>query len=445
MKPVLHILPVLAALYSVTSCGGTGEENSPPEPEKVRVFRVAAEEARPAIETFGTIIHRNKADVYPNTEGTVALLEAEEGDWVEKDRLLAVISNERLVLSRDRALSDRESKRSLLALAEQKLVEGRKSVEARLLSVEKARAELEQRTVEFQAFSRILENKKRLFDAGGISGGELEAVRTSHSKSGTDLAQSERDLAILSIGFRDSDIIEAGFPVPPDCEDRRRLLLDLGTLTFQAERDVAAAELEAAVSELKRIDLQLEDTRVRAPIEGVVAKRGVELGEKAGPDKLMFSILYTGSVFALAEVTERDLVRLGVGDDASVRPENLPPQEGKVSLISPFLNPQSKSARVRVLVDNSPGLLVPGMFVRITIFTGPAGAVLRIPESALLEEEGGTAVFALRDSTIFRIPVEIGSRTDGKAVIVRGLSEGEKIVEKPSRILREGTRAEAVE
>ena len=146
-------------------------------------------------------------------------------------------------------------------------------------------------------------------------------------------------------------------------------------------------------------------------------------------------------MYAAGEVGEKDIPDVRIGQDAEVRTEGYPPLRGRVGLISPFLNPQNRSAGVKILLDNPGERLLPGMFVRITLFTGKPRSVPVVPESALLEEEGGSFVFAVRGGRLFRIPVVPGNRKDGPAELA-GVDRGEMIAEKPSRSWREGAAVE---
>ena len=118
----------------------------------------------------------------------------------------------------------------------------------------------------------------------------------------------------------------------------------------------------------------------------------------------------TETVYAQADVAEKDLASVRLGQDAEIRAGELPPRKGTVRLLSPYLNPQTKSAQVKVLLDNRDGRLVPGMFARVTIRPRALpGPFPWSPESALVAEEGGKySVFALRGGALFKLPVSPG-------------------------------------
>ncbi|MBN1836703.1 MAG: efflux RND transporter periplasmic adaptor subunit [Spirochaetales bacterium] len=418
--------------------------------EPVHVARAEVRQVRPLLDTFGTIVYLNKADVFPTTEGVVEALEAEEGMHVRKGQVLAVLSPDRLRVAREGIAAEVESREALLALAEEKLREGRMAVEARLLGIAKAEAELAQRRAEFENLSLVYANKKKLHRAGGVAEGELESVRTRHVAAQMQVAQAESELEIQMIGFRDQDLAAAGLDVPGTAEERREALVELNTRMLAAERAVAAAELNASRAELRRVEMSLEETTVRAPIDGIVGARLLDLGASASPETLLFTLFNTDTVFAQVEISEAELSRVTVGQEAAVCPdpggEQAIPERafpGTVELISPYVNPQSRTARVRVRLANPSGRLVPGMFVRVRIFLGDPAEQVVVPASAVLvDPEENSLVFLVRGGRVFRRPIVPGHRDEDWLVVSRGLQPGDTVVLDPSPTFREGAQIE---
>jgi multidrug efflux pump subunit AcrA (membrane-fusion protein) len=108
------------------------------------------------------ITARTKADIYPSQEGILEDIYVEEGERIEEGQLLAVLSKEKLLLAREQAEAGVESKRSLLSLAEEKLKEGYRSIDARLLSLEKTQAEIDQRRIEFNRLPGVRDQETAL-------------------------------------------------------------------------------------------------------------------------------------------------------------------------------------------------------------------------------------------------------------------------------------------
>ncbi len=441
MRPLLILLPALL----LPGCKETRGGLPPPGAEKVRAAAAAEETFVPAVETFGSLVYSAKADVYSAVEGRVEALHAEEGDRVGKGTLLASVAKDALLLAREKAESAAASREADLRLAGARLREGRKEVEARLFRLRMAEADIALRKAEHANIRSIYENKKKLFLAGGVPAGELEAAETRFVTGGisVELAEIERDRQM--VGFRESDIREAGFDPPENPEALAELLVALNTVTLEAEKNAAEAELAAARADLRRADLLLAEADVRSPIAGVVSRRGVETGETASPDTLLFSVFSVEKLFAVADIGEKDLLRVSPGMEAEVAADSFSALPGRVRLVSPYVNPATKSAEVRVEVDNPSGKLRPGMFVRVKIFAGAPGRRLRVPASSLVEDgDGGYSVLVVRNSRVFRTRIDTSGPEGGFAVVEKGLSPGDLVVEKPSPSLRDGTLVEVV-
>jgi RND family efflux transporter MFP subunit len=419
--------------------------------EIVRVAHSSLKTIRPVLETFGTLVYHSKADIYPGIDGTIEQVYVEEGEKVSKGQALARFSKEKLLTNRDQIEAEVASKEALLALAQERLREGRNAVEARMLEIQKAQSEQTQAQVEFDNISQIYSNKKRLFEAGGVSEGELQSLYTRFMAAQMGLSRAQKELEIRRIGFRDEDIRAAGLPIPTDEISRRKTLIDINTGILSAELRVAQAEYDATRAELRRIVMMLNDTVVQSPIGGIVGMRFVETGEKADRETLLFTIFNTDSVYAQIEVAESDLQLLQLGQEAEFRfnEKSQTNATGRLQLISPYINPKTRTARIRINIDNPSGTFIPGMFVQVRIFTGDRQEKVVIPQSAAVEDTnvlhpGKALVYVVRDSRLFRREVTLGQREGDWIVAEEGLEAGEAVVLDASIELRDGTEVEVL-
>ena len=168
-----------------------------------------------------------------------------------------------------------------------------------------------------------------------------------------------------------------------------------------------------------------------APRDGIVLERGAIEGMRAQPGDVLFRVADTSVVWALVDVAERDLGALSVGQPVTVRARSYPGREfaGKVSVIYPQLNRETRTARIRTELSNPDFALLPDMFVDAEIDTGNPQPVLAIPESAVLDTGHRQAVFVDKGQGRFEPrDVKLGHRGGGYAEVREGLSEGEPVV-----------------
>jgi len=448
------LVTILCVALTVSGCAAKEEQSLVYGSSVVRTVRVGhsrSQIVRPALDTFGTLIYHSKADIYPGIEGTVERILVEEGQRVKAGQTLLLFSKDRLLTSREQVEAEVASKQALLVLAEEKLREGKNAVEARTLEIQKAEAELSQAQAEFDNIAQIYSNKKKLFEAGGVSEGELQSLYTGFIAAQMDLSRAEKELEIQRIGFRDQDILAAGSTVPGDEQQRLRMLTKINTGMLEAERRVAQAELGAANAELRRITMMLGDTEVRAPIDAIVGMRFVEVGEKSDRDTLLLTLFNTETVYAQVEVAEADLRKLRIGQEAELlfEGETESKTRGRVELISPYIDPKARTARVRVHVDNSGGTYIPGMFARVRIFLGEAEERVTVPQQAIVTNvetlaAGKAIVFLVRNSRAFRREVDPGQKEGDRVVILSGLEAGEAIVLDATPGMRDGVEVEVL-
>jgi Cu(I)/Ag(I) efflux system membrane fusion protein len=168
-----------------------------------------------------------------------------------------------------------------------------------------------------------------------------------------------------------------------------------------------------------------------APRDGVVLERTAIEGMRAQPGDVLFRVADTSVVWAVIDVAERDLGAVSVGQPVLVRARSYPGREftGKVSVIYPQLNKETRTARIRIELSNPDFALLPDMYVDAEIDTGSPQAVLAVPESAVLDTGTRQAVFVDKGQGRFEPrDVKLGHRGGGYVEVREGLAEGEPVV-----------------
>ncbi len=182
----------------------------------------------------------------------------------------------------------------------------------------------------------------------------------------------------------------------------------------------------------------IEKTRVvpisidwTAPRDGLVLERNVVEGMRAQPGEVLFRVADPTVVWATIDVAERDLGALAVGQPAVIKARGFPGREfgGKISVIYPQVNKETRTGRVRVELANPDIALLPDMYVDAEINTGNPEPVVTIPDSSVLDTGTKQAVFIDRGEGRFEPrEVKIGHRGDGYVEVTDGVTEGEAVV-----------------
>ena len=168
-----------------------------------------------------------------------------------------------------------------------------------------------------------------------------------------------------------------------------------------------------------------------APQDGEIIERAAVNGMRAGPGDVLFRIVDHQVVWVLVDVAERELDRIAIGQTVDVHPRAFAHRtfSGKVTLIYPHLNAQTRTARVRIELPNPDELLRPEMYVDAEINTGSSEPVLAVPDSAVLDTGSRQAVFVDKgDGRLEPRDVKLGQRGNGYVEIREGVAEGEPVV-----------------
>jgi Cu(I)/Ag(I) efflux system membrane fusion protein len=188
---------------------------------------------------------------------------------------------------------------------------------------------------------------------------------------------------------------------------------------------------DAAITELERTREISLAVPWLAPQDGEILERNAINGMRAAPGEVLFRIADHRVVWVLIDVAERDLSHISVGSKVEVRPRALQGQSfaGTVSLIYPHLNAQTRTARIRVEMQNPDQLLRADMYVDADIDTGTPEPVLAVPESAVLDSGTRQVVFVDKGEGRFEPrDVKLGHRGGGYVEIRGGVKEDEQVV-----------------
>jgi Cu(I)/Ag(I) efflux system membrane fusion protein len=168
-----------------------------------------------------------------------------------------------------------------------------------------------------------------------------------------------------------------------------------------------------------------------APQDGEIVERAVVNGMRAAPGDVLFRIVDHDVVWVMADIAERDLSLVAVGQKAAVRPRAYPDRilSGEISLIYPHMNPETRTERVRIELQNPDGLLRPDMYADVEIATGTEAPVLAVSDSAVIDSGARQVVLIDKGEGRFEPrPVKIGRHGDGFVEIKEGAVEGDKVV-----------------
>lgn len=210
----------------------------------------------------------------------------------------------------------------------------------------------------------------------------------------------------------------------------------LMTLNFDLNQNVKAGDVMGLVETPELLGKSLE---LKAPIEGRITERKSTVGEHIGKETEIYTISDPTDLWVLAEVKERDIGAVQVGQETSFTVLAYPGEtfHGKVVLLGNRVETESRTLEVRIDVSNADGRLKPGMFADVEIATTAIKDVLVISDQALQTLEDEQIVFvALSDTKFEKRVVKVGLEQRGRVQIMEGIKKGEQVVTEGSFILK---------
>lgn len=323
-----------------------------------------------------------------------------------------------------------------------------------ILGIETEKVTLKTPEKYIRATAEIQFNANRVFHIGPRVPGRVVAV---FADLGDEVKKGQK-LALL-------DSVELGNAVSDYFSSKTRMSVDkanyerekmLWEKKVSSEREMldaksaylqAKAEYEAAENRLHLFGLEEEDIQalksqthsittfpLLSPFDGTVVRKHIALGEMQDPSAHLFTIADLRVLWIILDIYEKDLARISVGQRAEVSVSAYPGThfQGRITYISDIIDERTRTAKVRVEIDNSERRLKAGMFATAKIFTGEVATgqkKLLVPTSAIESYEGKKVTFlSLGDYAYEMRTVQVGREFDGQVEVLAGLNEGDVIV-----------------
>jgi HlyD family secretion protein len=387
----VRTLVVLAtAIFLVIGCG-KGEKEEAPQ-VSVQAAPAATADISRVVNTEGIIFPVAQSAITPKISAPVKKFYVVRGQKVRQGQLLATLENRDLsaaALDNKGAYEQAEAAYSTSIGAT--LPEGNAKAE---LDVQTAQQELD-------AQQKLYNSRQDLFKQGALPRKDLDAAAVS-------LAQAKSAYNIA-----------------------RKHLDGLNAVGKQGAIKTANGQLTSAKGKLLNSVAQLGYSEVRSPIAGFITDRPLYPGEMASTAAPLLTVMDISQVIAKAHIPQSDALQLHKGDAATISLVGLEkPINGKVSLISPALDPNSTTVEVWVQAPNANLLLRPGTTAQIAINAQTIKDALVVPSVALLNAKGDAAQVMVVDSQsqASSRDVKTGIATGQQVQIVSGLKPGEVVV-----------------
>jgi membrane fusion protein, heavy metal efflux system len=302
--------------------------------------------------------------------------------------------------------------------------------------------------------------QKRIFELGATSQKALEEAETAYKTTKSDLQLAEsslkkiKDFVKINAGREVLSAETAYKTAKAEYEFQTNISLNKEIQEAKADVETAKVDLSHIRDEMRSLGIVVDEhslenhqknsseVSITAPASGIVSERTLNNGSGVDANQAILTISNTSSVWITANVPENQLRVIQVGTIAEVKTATL--GEGsitaRVTNIDTMLNEDTRTAKVRLAVDNPGERLKAGMFAEIGFRAGTAsGEEIVVKSNAVQRIDGKDVVFIPKkdEAVAFEIrEVEIGGEIDGYTRIKRGLEMGESVVTKGSFTLK---------
>jgi len=370
----------------------------------VQVARVEKTTLVRTVQADAVLFPLKQAAMVPKVAAPVARWYVQRGDKVKKGQLLGELENADLAAFVMENRGGLEQAKASYAIAHSAGIPE---------EMQKAELDLAQAKQNLDAQQKLIDSREQLFKEGALPRKDLDAARVAYVQ-----AKSQYDIA-------------------------ERHLEGLRKVSHEQEEKAAKGQMVQARGRYQGAEAQLRFSRLISPIDGYVTDRPNFPGEMPQAGAPVITVMDTSSIIAKAHISEADAALLRKGDKAEIAVAGLDkPIAGKVTQISPALDPNSTTVEIWVTVKNPEGKLRPGSAARVTIATAAVQG-LAVPLRAVVRAEDGRETVAVVEGGVAnQREVKTGVRDDEKQLvqIISGLNAGEVVVSNVAYALPDKTK-----
>lgn len=380
---------ILSFLWS----GCSKEKEAVVEPVRpVQLAEVKRDSIQRIITADGILRALDQSAITPKISAPVSKFFVNRGDYVNKGQLLAVLENRDLAAS----VVDAKGAYDQVSAAYRNVASASVPDE-----ITKAQADVQAAKQTMDAAQKLMQNREQLFRDGALARKQVDEAALAYAQAKGQYETNLKHLESVQGVSRLEEVRSA-----------------------QGQVDSAKGKFEAAQA-------QLAYSEIRSPIDGVVADRAVFPGEMAAAGSPLLTVMDVSSVIARVNIPQAHAVYVQVGQPAKITSTDGSVEvNGKVTVVSPAVDPQATTLEVWVQAANPGEKLRPGGTVHVAINADTIRNAIVVPPAALLPSSaGGTAVIVVgTDMVAHEHKVQVGLRTADKVQIRDGVEEGAKVV-----------------
>jgi HlyD family secretion protein len=401
-------LATMAAGIALTLSFGWGcaKAEKEKEPEvSVQTTPAEKEDISQIVNADAVIFPLQQATVAPKITSTVKQFLVQRGSKVKKGQLMAVLENADLAAAAESSRGDYEQAQAAYTT----------TVAASLpQQIQKAQLDAASAKSAFDAAEKVYNSRKDLFRQGALPRRELDAAEVALVAARSQNEQAQKLLADLQRIGKEQALKSA--------EGQKQ--------SFEGKYHAAAA--------------QLSYSEIKSPINGVVTDRPLYVGDVATANQPLLTVMDLSRLIAKGHIPQSEAAQLKAGNPAQLKVPGMDdPIEGKITLVSPALDPGSTTIEVWVEAKKANPNLRPGITVQVAMTAKTVKGAVVVPAAAVYKNPEGNSNYVLvagTDDKAHMKPVRVGIRNGEDAQIASGINPGDPVITAGGYALPDGTK-----
>jgi multidrug efflux system membrane fusion protein len=278
---------------------------------------------------------------------------------------------------------------------------------------------------------------------------QVRAAEARLTNARTDFERHARLIQANAVSRSAYELAETAYRVAQEDHRASLQVLEQGTVARQEDIESQEAQVRGLEGRLVEANLQLEDSTLRAPYDGVIARRFVDVGQNVRAKEPVVQFQDVEEVDIAVDVPETVMIAALRSADIVQTVAEISGAPGlefpvRIREVAQVADPMTQTFQIRVAMQSPPGMnVLPGMTARVTLAYRRAGILdgrILVPISAVFKDATGEQVAWVvgPDHTVSRRPVKLGEATGGRIEIVEGLQPGDRIAVAGVTFLRDG-------
>ena len=281
-------------------------------------------------------------------------------------------------------------------------------------------------------------------DEASVNSNVASMVLTVNVRVGDQVSKGET-LAVLDseVAARTYEKARLGFQNVEKTYLRMKNLYEEGAISLM-DFESAKVNYDTASEDYNLAKLNLDYTRITAPMSGVISAKNLEVGQMAAPGQEAFRIVDLSKLAAESGVSEKDITKLQYGQSVNIILQSGEKYTGKIDSISPVTNQATSTYPISVLIDNPDGKLKAGMFADIEIIFGVNKNSIAIKNTSVANEDGVYYAFVNHGGKAEKREIQVGIQDEEYTEILNGIQSGDEVISAGQDSLKDGDEVKVI-